>query len=111
MAKKRWIKDYCPFAKDQGFMGVIGDVAPGETVFGFTITLSAATQTLVFNTVTSGKVKLMKDTNYRVQVTKVASGSIVTAGPYVDWKYKDQFNLNGEAGATYDVIVIGHVNY
>lgn len=111
MAKRRWIKDYCPFAKDQGFMGVVGDVAPGETVFGFSVTLGATPTTLVFRITTGGKVKQMKDTNYRVQVTKVTTGSIVTANPWIDFKYEDQFNLNGEVGAIYDVIVVGHVNY
>jgi len=111
MAKRRWVKDYCPFAKDQGFMGVIGDVAPGETVFGFSVTLGASPTAMVLRTQTNGKVKQMKDTYYRVQVTKVTSGSIVGANPYVGLKTEVQFSLYGEVGATYDVVVVGHVNY
>lgn len=111
MAKKRWIKDYCPFARDQGFMGVVGDVAPGETVFGFTITLGATPTAMVFSTQTRNKIKLMKDTNYRIQVTKVTAGSIAGANPYVGLKTKSQFSLYGEVGAIYDVIIVGHVNY
>jgi hypothetical protein len=30
--KGKWIKDYCPYCKDQGFDSVIGNVAPGEVV-------------------------------------------------------------------------------
>jgi hypothetical protein len=111
MAKRRWIKDYCPFAKDQGFMGVVGDVAPGETVFGFTVTLGASPTAMVFSTQTGGKIKMMKDTYYRVQITKVTAGSIAGANPYIAAKTKSQFSLYGEAGAIYDIIVIGHVNY
>ena len=110
MAKRRWIKDYCPFAKDQGFMGVIGDVAPGETVFGFTVSIAASPTAMVFSTQTKNKVKLMKDTYYRVLVTKVSTGSVLATNPYVGLKTKSQFSLYGEAG-TYDVIVVGHVNY
>ncbi len=109
--KKRWVKDYCPFAKDQGFMGVVGDVAPGETVFGFTVTLLASPTVLVLRTVTKGLVKQMKDTNYRVQVTKVLSGSIGAVNPYVTTKTEDRFSLYGDVGSNYDVVVIGHVSY
>jgi hypothetical protein len=109
--KRRWIKDYCPFAKDQGFMGVIGDVAPGETVFGFTVALMASPTALVLRTQTDGKVHQMKDIYYRVEVTKSAAGSLAGADPYVGLKTETQLSLYGEVGATYDVIVIGHVNY
>ena len=109
--KGKWIKDYCPYAKDQGFDSVIGNVAPGETVFGFRHVLVAGTDTLNLNTVTEGKVTMMKNTNYRILVTKVDAGSTLTAVAYTSWKYKDAFNLTGDAGGTYDIIVVGKIGY
>jgi hypothetical protein len=111
--KKRWIRDYCPFAADQGFLSVIGDVAPGELVFGFSWTGGGLADVITFETVTPSyaKVKQMKNDKYRVQVTKTSAGSVVTTPVYVYGKTKIKFNVDTEAGEVYDIIVIGKVAY
>lgn len=112
MAKGRWVKDICPFAKDQGFNSVIGDEAPGETVFGFTHTMSGTTETLTFKTETVGLVTQMADKNYRVLVTKSSTGSIVAATTAaIGAKLETTFAIRGESGKAYDIIVIGRVLY
>lgn len=110
MAKGKWIKDTCPYAKDQGFYSVIGDVRPGETVFGFSVTTGSTDHSCVLKTVTEGKVVQMDDTNYRVIATKVGAGSVATV-PIVKTKTKTSFNIAGENAKVYDVIVIGRVLY
>lgn len=108
--KRRWVKDYCPYAKDQGFMAVVGDVAPGETAFGFSHRQVAGTDTLDFNTKTAGKIKQMQNAGFKVQVTKSSAGSVVTV-PFVLSKTAIGFNLTAEAGEDYDIVVIGKVAY
>ena len=108
--KGKWIKDYCPFAKDQGFDGIIGNVAPGELVFGFKHVQVGATDTIYFNPATEEKVTMMRDTLYRILVTKSSAGSVL-AVPYTTYKYKDSFDLTAETGQEYDIIVIGKVGY
>ena len=109
--KRRWIKDYCPYAKDQGFMAVVGDVVMGESVFGFSHTQLGVTDTIVLNTATNGKVKQMKNNAYRVQVTKVSAGSITGTAPFVVTKTKVNLSLKGEIGEDYDIVVIGKIAY
>jgi len=109
--KKRWISQYCPYAKDQGFLSVIGDVAPGEIVFGFTITGTGSGQSVVFSAATTGRVHQMKDTKYRVQITKCTSGSIVATAAYHYSQTKVGFVMDVESGEDYDVVVIGKVSY
>jgi hypothetical protein len=113
MAQGRWVKDFCPYAKDQGFYSVIGDVAPGEKVFGFTHTLTGSgTNALVLKTETNGLVTEMADKNYRVLVTKSVTGSIVPgAEALVALKTKSGFSLFGTQNSDYDIIVIGRVLY
>jgi hypothetical protein len=112
MAKGRWVKDSCPFAKDQGFNSVIGDVAPGEQIFGFTHTMSSTPDTLTLKTETNGLVSEMADRNYRVIATKVSTGSIAALGePVISAKTKLSFDLDGENSTDYDLIVIGRVLY
>jgi len=109
--KRRWIKDFCPFAKDQGFLSVIGDVAPGEILFGFSIVSTGAGQVVVFSTATSGKVHQMKDNRYRVQISKCSAGSIVTTEAFHYNQTKIGFTMDAESGQEYDVVVIGKVAY
>ena len=108
--KGKWIRDYCPYCKDQGFDSIIGDVAPGEMVFGFYHNQTGALDIINLNTATGGKITMMRDTNYRVLVTKISAGSEVSA-PYSLRKGKDQFYLGAEAGEEYDIVVVGHVGY
>lgn len=111
--KKRWVKDYCPYAKDQGFLSVIGDVAPGEQVFGFTYLTVGGDDVITFATETHKRVTQMKDTNYRVQLTKVtaASGASEGSEAYVRTQTAVSFVLIGDTAQLYDVIVIGRINY
>jgi len=111
--RKRWVKDYCPFSRDQGFLSVIGDVAPGEQVFGFSYTMGSGTATVTFKTETHGRVTQMKDLNYRVQLTKVtaASGASEGSEAYVRTQTETTFVLVGDNSQVYDVIVIGRINY
>jgi hypothetical protein len=53
---------------------------------------------------------MMRDTNYRVLVTKISAGSEVSA-PYSLSKYKDKFSLAAENGEEYDIVVVGKVGY
>lgn len=108
--KQRWVRDYCPFAKDQGFDSITGNVYPGEQIFGFTHTQVAASDIITFATETHNKVTYMKNTAYKVQVTKVSSGSVVTVG-YAYEQYKNYFRLYAEAGEVYDIIIIGKIGY
>jgi hypothetical protein len=108
--KNKWVSSICPFAKDQGFSSVIGDVAPGETVFGFTHIQVAAQDDIYFRIATSGKVNQMSNTNYKVEVTKVSADSEVSV-PFGYNQYKDHFTLDAEAGEQYDVVVIGKMIY
>jgi hypothetical protein len=108
--KGKWIKDYCPYCKDQGFDSVIGNVAPGEVVFGFYHLQSGSPEIITFKTATNGKVTMMRDTNYRVLATKISAGSEVSA-PYNLRKYKDLFYLAAESGEEYDIVIVGKVGY
>jgi hypothetical protein len=108
--KQRWVKDYCPYAKDQKFDSITGNVYPGEQVFGFTHTQVAASDKLVFATETHNRVTYMKNTAYRVQVTKVSAGSVATVA-FAYEQYKDYCRLYGEAGEIYDIIIIGRIGY
>jgi hypothetical protein len=116
--KGKFTKDYCPFAKDQGFLSVIGNVALGESVFGFTVTSTGAGQAIVFATVTApysgqsgNKVHEMKNIRYKIQITKVSSGSLIgTVGFWHD-PLKTGFTMEGETGEDYDVIVVGKVAF
>jgi hypothetical protein len=108
--KRRWVKDYCPYAKDQGFMAVVGNVLPGETAFGFSHHQLAGTDTLNFKTETKEKVTQMKDELYRIQVTKSSAGSVATI-PFVPTKTKISFDLTAEAGEDYDIVIIGRIAY
>ncbi len=108
--KNKWIKDYCPYAKDQGFDSVIGNVAPGETVFGFRYRITATPEALTFASVTENRVTMMRDTGYRVLITKVSAGSEATIPSYY-LPAKLGFTIVGENGEDYDVIVVGRVGY
>jgi len=108
--KNKWVKDVCPYAKDQGFSSVVGDVAPGETVFGFTHIQVAAQDVIYFRIATGGKVTQMANTNYKVLVTKVSADSEVSV-PFGYSQYKDNFTLDAEAAEQYDIVVIGKVIY
>jgi len=124
--KDKWVKNVCPFAHDQGFDSVIGDVKPGETVFGFTHTMAAAHDHLNFATETaveqgtSGKgttgqrtIHQMEDTYYRVFASKVSTdgGASEGAGTYEVTKALDGFVLYADNGYMYDIIVIGRVKF
>ncbi len=108
--KRKWIKDYCPFAKNQGFYSVVGNVNKGQKVFGFFHTQVGAADTITLSTVTRNVVTQMQDTGYEVLLSDTSSGSVVTLC-YVDTKTKTSFILHGEAAAIYDVVVVGNVNY
>lgn len=108
--KRKWIKDYCPYAKNQGFYSVVGNVDKGQKVFGFEHTQVAGADVIVLATATRNVVTQMQDTGYEVILSDTSSGSVVTVC-YVEDKTKTSFELNGEAGAVYDVVVIGNVNY
>jgi hypothetical protein len=121
MPNKRWIKDYCPFAKDQGFMSIVGDVAPGETVFGFTIPAALMTANtgiaLTFAQLTSGygmgsisKVTQMKDAVWRAMCSAVTSGSEILL-PKIYAKTKVGFTIKADASKDYDVVIIGRILY
>ncbi len=122
--KDKWVKDVCPFAKDQNFYSVIGEVVPGETVFGFTVTMTGASQAVDFATETAreqgtaGKgttgqriIHQMADAYYRVFATKVSTDGGASEGnaTYEVTKSVTGFTLYGDNGRTYDVIVIGKV--
>jgi hypothetical protein len=116
--KKRFFKDYCPFAKDQGFLSVTGNVALGESVFGFTIAGTGAGQLVVFSAATapySGQsqstVHEMKNTRYKVQITKTSSGSVVSTAAFHHTQLKTGFTMESENGEDYDVVVIGKVAF
>jgi hypothetical protein len=106
----KWVRNLCPYAKDQRFDSVIGDVVPGEIVFGFSHTQVAGQDTIIFSTATSNKVTQMVNTDYKVQVTKVSSGSEVSV-PFAYTQYETSFILDAEAAEDYDIIVIGKVRY
>lgn len=108
--KGKWAKDYCPYCRDQNMYSVVGDVDPGETIFGFPYSLSGASATITFRTETRRRVSAMANTDYRVEITKVSSGSEVTV-PYPSAKGKLSFTLNGENGKDYDIIVKGKISY
>jgi hypothetical protein len=110
--KGRWVKDSCPYARDQGFQSVVGNVAPGETVFGFTYLMTSASDTITLKTVTKGLVTQMADKQYRVIPMKVDTGSIADADiPRVSSKKEATFVLSAENAKYYDVIVVGRVLY
>jgi predicted amino acid dehydrogenase len=108
--KGKWIKDFCPYAKNQGFYSVVGNVDKGQKVLGFEHTQVGAADAIVFSTATRNVVTQMQDTGYEVILSDTSSGSVVTIC-YVTDKSKTGFILNGEAAAVYDVVVIGNVNY
>lgn len=120
MSNKRWVSDYCPFAKDQGFLSIVGDVAPGETVFGFTISaalMASGTLASTFAALTSGygmgsvsKVTQMKDAVWRALISCQASGS-EGAVPKITVKSKTGFTIVGDAGKAIDVVIIGRIAY
>jgi len=116
--KRRWVKDYCPFARDQGMDSIIGDVAAGETVFGFQFLHPGGPGALVnLKISTNGKVTQMQDAFYKVFVTKSATAvyppgiPAVVNKPYAYEQYADHFQLYGDTGEWYDVVVIGKVLY
>ena len=108
--KRKWIKDYCPFAKNQGFYSVVGNVNKGQRIFGFAHTQVAGADTITLSTATRNVVTQMQDTGYEVILSDTSAGSVVTLC-YVSTKTKTSFVLNGEAAAVYDIVVIGNVNY
>jgi hypothetical protein len=108
--KRKWVKDYCPYSKAQGFYAIVGNVDRGQKVFGFSHTLGAANEDLVLATKTRGAVHQMDDTGYEVEVVKTSAGSVATV-VYITSKTVTQFNLRGENGQTYDIVVVGNVDY
>ena len=108
--KRKWIKDYCLFARNQGFYSVVGNVDKGQKVFGFEHSQVAGADTIVLSTATKNVVTQMQDTGYEVIVTDTSAASVVTFS-YITGKTKTSFVLNGEVGAVYDVVVLGNVNY
>lgn len=112
--KGKWVKDYCPYAKDQGFDSVIGDVALGESIFGFQYLHPDVPGLVNFALATNGKVHQMADARYRVLVTRSQSSSYgppVVNKAYVYGQYADHFHLAGDAGEWYDIVVIGIIAY
>jgi len=111
--KGRWTKDFCPFARDQGLLSVIGNIERGQTIFGFSVTLTGASKVLVFKTVTKSKVTEMASIDYHVfpcGSTETTSGPAApTVVAYVTNKTKLAFTLHGQMGFSYDVIVQGKV--
>jgi hypothetical protein len=106
----KWAKDSCPYASDQGFYSVVGDIEEGETLFGFTHTQVGASDTITLATSTGGQVNVMADTDYQVEATKLSATSVsVTAVAYITSKSRTAFVLNGDAGDMYDVIIKGRV--
>ena len=108
--KRKWIKDYCPFARNQGFYSVVGNVDKGQKVFGFEHSQVAGDDTIVFSTATKNVVTQMQDTSYEVIITDTSAVSVVTF-VWVTDKTKTSFHIHGEVNAIYDVVVLGNVNY
>jgi len=107
----RWIKDYCPFARDNGLLSIIGNVESEQTIFGFSVALTGASAALVFSTVTNSKVTEMDGVDYHVFVcgsteTTSAPGAPAVVG-YVTNKTKLGLTLHGENGFSYDIVVQG----
>ena len=109
----RWIKDYCPFAKDQGMLGAMGNVEQGQTIFGFSVTLVAAADVLVFRTVTNGRVTEMDAIDFHAFVNgateSTSSPGVPAVVAYITNKTKLGLTLHGEKGFSYDVVVQGKV--
>ena len=108
-----WVKDYCPFAKDQGMLGVMGNVEQGQTIFGFSVTLVGAADALVFHTVTNGRVTEMSAIDYHVFVNgateSTSSPGVPAVVAWVNLKTKLGLTLHGDTGFSYDVVVQGKV--
>lgn len=116
--KDKWVKDVCPFAKDQGFTSVVGDVEKGISVFGFSFR-STGTDAIVFKTVTGGRVTQMEsftettgahNTWYQVSVTKISSGSAAST-VNISTIGHTGFTITAESGEDYDVIVRGRIAF
>jgi len=114
----KFLQEYCPYSKDQGFLSVIGDVEQGHTMFGFSVILTGATLAVVFKTHTRNEgaggpqVNEMDGIDYHVFPfcsTETSSAALPTVLAYVTNKSRLGFTLHGEAGFTYDVIVKGKV--
>jgi len=108
--KRKWVKDFCPYAKNQGFYSVIGNVDKGQKIFGFEHTQAAGSDTITFASATRNVVTQMQDTSYEVILSDTSTASVVTMCAVIT-KTKTSFILVGEANAVYDVVVIGNVNY
>jgi len=127
--KDKWAKDVCPFCKDQGFDSIIGDPKPGETVISFSHTISGASEALVIETETAkalltpfgeagrpnGRViHQMRDTLYRVFISRADEGDEAHAesnATYIGAKTLTGFTIYGESGYTYDICIVGRVNF
>ncbi len=126
--KDKWAKDVCPFCKDQGFDSIVGDPKPGETVIGITHTMVGAADTLDFLTYTAKEygphtgisvqntriIHQMADLLYRVFISRADEGDEATDesnSTYIGTKTLTSFVVNGIAGHTYDIIVVGRVNF
>lgn len=108
--KGKWISDVCPFAKDQGFLSVVSNVESGETVFGFTHRQSGETDIINFKTKTAGKVTQMKDTDYKVIIGAIA-GTSQTKNYFSLSQSRTGFTLTAVPGESYDILVIGKVEF
>jgi len=123
-SQKKWAKDYCPFCKSQGFDGIVGSTLLDLVLFAFRHTQSGGVDAVKFATEMTMKnltgqykgqmggplVTVMMDNTYQVNITKSTSGIIVTP-PYASSLAVDGFTLNGEAGETYDVLVLGQIRF
>ena len=119
----RWAKDYCPYCKAFNIKTLVGGVLKDVVAFSFLWTSDAAADELDFRTATKvtdtnnqagqGKeylVSQMYDTDYGIAITKSSAGA-VAAQIYPSAITKTGFTLNGESGETYDVLIVGQIQY
>jgi hypothetical protein len=116
--RDKFLQDYCPYSKDQGFLDVVGDVEQGDTMFGFSVTTTKAVTTVIFDTDTRNEgaggpqVHEMNGIDYHVFPfcsTESTSAFLPLVLCYVTDKTRLGFTLHGEANFTYDIIVKGRV--
>lgn len=119
----RWAKDYCPYCKAFNVKTLVGGVLKDVVAFSFLWTSDAAADPLDFRTATKvndannapgqGKpylVTQMYDTDFGIAITKSSAGAVL-AHTYPSAITKAGFTLNGENGETYDVLIVGQIQY
>jgi hypothetical protein len=120
-SQRKWASDYCPFCKSQGFKGVAGGTLKDVAAFSFQWTLSSAGDTIAFNDIKTQNIigrprgqlddsliHTMADNQYQIIVTKTSAGAVVVP-PYPEDVGTNNFTLQGEAGETYDVLILGQI--